>query len=64
MKVERMKMMLRSRVLQEQEGCGSAELPLPSRPDSVAPTPENSIYKRLYSNYCTPGKRKGFKDFF
>jgi hypothetical protein len=45
MKVEMMRMMLRSRVLQEQEGCGSAELPLLSRPGSVAPTPENSIYK-------------------
>jgi hypothetical protein len=43
MKVERMK--LRSRVLQEWERCGIAELPLPSRPGSVAPTPENSIYK-------------------
>jgi hypothetical protein len=48
MKVE-MKMMLRSRVLQEQEGCGGTELPLLSRPGSVAPTPENSIYKVLYS---------------
>jgi hypothetical protein len=56
--------MVRSRVLQEQERCGSAELPLPSRPGSVAPTPENSIYKQLYSNYCTSGKSEGKKDFF
>jgi len=42
MKVEMRK--LRSRVLQEWERCGSAELPLPSRPGSVAPTPENNIY--------------------
>jgi len=61
--VERMMRMVRSRVLQEQERCGSAELPLPSRPGSVAPTPENSIYKQRYSNYCTSGKSKGNKDF-
>jgi hypothetical protein len=48
MKVEMMK--LRSRVLQERERCGSAELPLPSRPGSVAPTPEKNIYISLYSN--------------
>jgi hypothetical protein len=58
MKVEMKRMMMRSRVLQEQEGCGSAELPLLSRPGSVAPTPENNICKLMYSHYCTPRKKK------
>jgi hypothetical protein len=63
MKVEMKRMMVRSRVLQEQEGCGSAELPLLSRSGSVAPTPENSICKLLYSQYCTPGKEKELRIF-